>query len=238
MNKSKDQIPDRPPKGLDLLPDPLEWGSSLSPWVAKIRELGPKHRGRIARHLLALDDHDRYLRFGYIASEEQIKRYVEGLDFTRDAIFGIYNRKLELIAMAHLAFSVDKSFDACGEFGVSVNKAARGHGYGGKLFERAARHARNNGVHLMFIHALSENTAMIKIARKAGAEVEKDGSETEAYLRLPQATFDSRMTEMIEEQIAKTDYRLKVQAKQFWSFLKGLQEVRQGVQEARHKSGS
>jgi len=238
MNEPKDQNPELVPKGGDLLPHPLELGSRLSPWAANIRELGPKHRGRIQRHLLALDEHDRYLRFGYIASDEQIKRYVEGLDFTRDSIFGIYNRKLELIAMAHLAFSVDKSFDGCGEFGVSVNKAARGHGYGGKLFERAVRHARNDGVHLMFIHALSENTAMIKIARRAGAIVERDGSETEAYLRLPQATFDSRVTEMIEEQIAKTDYRLKVQAKQFWNFLKSVQEVRQGVQEGRHKSAS
>ena len=69
-----------------------------------IRSLGPGHRERIATHLLALDAHDRYLRFGYAANDEQIQRYVDGLDFERDEIFGIYNRKLELIAMAHLAF--------------------------------------------------------------------------------------------------------------------------------------
>jgi GNAT superfamily N-acetyltransferase len=240
MEEPKDQT-GKPPQGSGDLQShsfELEHGSRLAPWVANIRELGPRHRERIARHLLALDEHDRYLRFGYIATDEQIRRYVEGLDFERDAIFGIYNRKLELIAMAHLALSVDKSFDACGEFGVSVLKSARGRGYGGKLFERAVRHARNDGVHLMFIHALSENTAMLKIARKAGATVEKDGSETEAYLRLPPATFDSRVTEMIEEQIAQTDYRLKVQAKQFLDFLNSLQEVRRGVQDARHKSAS
>jgi len=88
----------------------------------------------------------------------------------------------------------------------------------------------------MFIHALSENTAMLKIARNAGATVERDGSESEAYLRLPPATFDSRVTELIEERLAQTNYRLKVQAKQFWDFLKNLQEVRRGVQDARHKS--
>lgn len=216
----------------------LEQDSRQASWAAAIRALGPRHRERIARHLLALDEHDRYLRFGYIASDEQIRRYVDGLDFERDDIFGIYNRRLELIAMAHLAHSVDSSFDACGEFGVSVSKAARGRGYGGKLFERAVIHARNEGVHLMFIHALSENTAMLKIARKAGATVVKDGPEANAYLQLPPATFDSRMTEMLEEQIAKTDYRLKVQAKQFWDFLARLQEVRRGVQDSRHKSGS
>lgn len=220
------------------LPFREENSSRLAPWVASIRKLGPGHRERIAKHLLALEGHDRYLRFGYAATDEQIRRYVDGLDFERDDIFGIYNRRLELIAMAHLAHSVDRNFDACGEFGVSVSKSARGRGYGGKLFDRAVMHARNEGVHLMFIHALTENTAMLKIARKAGATVERDGSESEAYLRLPPATFDSRITEMLEEQIAQTDYSLKRQAKQFWDFLAGLQEVRRGVRDARHKSSS
>lgn len=212
--------------------------SARAPWVAVIRRLGSRHRGRIARHLQALDERDRYLRFGYLANDAQIQAYVDTLDFERDAIFGIYNRKLELVAMAHLAHSVDKSFDACAEFGVSVLPSVRGHGYGSKLFGRAVRHARNEGVHLMFIHALSENKAMLNIARKAGASVEYDGSEASAYLRLPPATFESQVTEMVEEQLAQTDYRLKVQAKQFWEFLTGLQDVRRGVRDARHKSGA
>lgn len=229
--------PPSPRKQLDL-PFREESRSKLAPWVATIRQLGPGHRVRIARHLLSLDPHDRYLRFGYAANDEQIQRYVDGLDFERDDIFGIYNRRLDLIAMAHLAHSVDRNFDTCAEFGVSVAKSARGRGHGGQLFERAVIHARNEGVHLMFIHALSENTAMLKIARKGGATVEKDGSESEAYLRLPPATFDSRVTEMVEEQLAQTNYRLKVQAKQFWDFLSSLQEVRRGVREARHKTSS
>jgi GNAT superfamily N-acetyltransferase len=202
-----------------------------------IRSIGATHRERIATHLLALDEHDRSLRFGYAATDEQITRYVEGLDFDRDDIFGIYNRKLELIAMAHLAFSRDPDHLECAEFGVSVLKKARGRGYGAQLFERAEIHARNEGVELLFIHALSENTAMLKIARKAGATLERAGSETDAYLRLPPATLDSRMSEMLDERLAQTDYRLKVQAKSFWDFLAGVQEVRRGVQDARHRSG-
>ncbi|MDB5872483.1 MAG: family N-acetyltransferase [Ramlibacter sp.] len=204
--------------------------------VVPIRSLGPSHRERIATHLMALDPHDRYLRFGYSATDEQIQRYVEGLDFERDDIFAIYNRKLELIAMAHLAFSHDPDHLACAEFGVSVLKKARGRGYGARLFERAVIHARNEGVELLFIHALTENTAMLKIARNAGATLERAGSETDAFLRLPPATLDSRMSEMLEEQLALTDYRLKVQAKSFRDFLSGVQEVRRGVREGRHKS--
>ena len=73
-----------------------------APVVVPIRSLGPGHRDRIARHLLALGKDDRYLRFGYPATDEQVLRYVQDLDFERDDIFGIYNRRLELIAMAHL----------------------------------------------------------------------------------------------------------------------------------------
>lgn len=207
-----------------------------SPVIVPIRSLGPSHRDRIAAHLVALDADDRYLRFGYPATDEQIGRYVDGLDFDRDDIFGIYNRKLELIAMAHLAFAEQADHKSCAEFGVSVLKKARGRGYGSRLFERAVIHARNEGVDLMFIHALTENTAMLKIARNAGAKLERAGSETDAYLRLPPATLDSRMSEMVEEQVAQTDYRLKAQARSFREFLASVQDIRRGVREGRHKS--
>ena len=210
--------------------------SHTAPVLVPIRSIGPRHGERIAAHLLALAPHDRYLRFGYAANDEQIHRYVDGLNFERDEIFGIYNRKLELIAMAHLAFSSDAEHKSCAEFGVSVLALARGRGFGSRLFERAEIHARNEGVDMMFIHALSENTAMLNIARKAGARIERDGSESEAHLTLLPANLDSRMTEMLDEQIAQTDYRLKVQAKKFWAFLAMLQEVRRGVREGRDRT--
>ena len=72
--------------------------------------------------------------------------------------------------------------------------------------------------------------------RSAGAVLERAGSETDAYLRLPPATLDTRVSELVEQQLALTDYRLKQQVKTFWDFLSGVQEVRQGVREARHKS--
>lgn len=199
-----------------------------------IRSLGPSHRDRIAVHLLALEPHDRYLRFGYAASDEQVRRYVDSLDFHRDEIFGIYNRKLEMIAMAHLARSEQPAHQSCAEFGVSVLGKARGQGLGARLFDRAVMHARNEGVDLIFIHALSENTAMLRIAANAGATVQRDGPETEAYLKLPEATLDSRVTELVEEQFAQADYRLKAQAKQFWDFLTAVQEIRRGVRASQH----
>ena len=207
-----------------------------SPVLVPIRSIGPGERNRIARHLLDLDLHDRYLRFGYSASDEQIQRYVDALDFDRDEMFGIYNRRLELIAMAHVAFAPAGQPNDCAEFGVSVSKHARERGYGARLFERAVVTARNEGVGMLFIHALSENAAMLKIARKAGATVVRSGSESEAHLQLPEATLDSRMSEIALQHYAQVDFHLKARAKQFWSFLSSMQEVRSGMRDARSKS--
>jgi GNAT superfamily N-acetyltransferase len=196
--------------------------------------LSPRHRSRILTHLVSLPAQDRYLRFGYPATDEQIERYVLGLNFERDEIFGVFNRRLALVAMAHLAYSVDPQWATCAEFGVSVASRQRGKGLGGRLFQHAVVHARNQGVSMLFIHALSENVAMLKIARHAGARVERDGSESEAYLTLPEATLDSQLSGLVHEQMAQLDYQLKHQAQQFRRWLAMVQEIRQGVRDARH----
>lgn len=198
-------------------------GSSKRDVVVPIRSLGENHRARIAGHLKALDTHDRYFRFGFTANDEQIDRYVAGLDFERDEIFGIYNRHLQLIAMSHLAYSSDERLNSCAEFGVSVLAQSRGRGFGKRLFERAMMHARNQGVRMMFLQVLSENDVMLKIARHAGATVERDGAESEAHLRLPPSTLNSQVTELVEEHLAQANYQIKVQFKQFRDMVARMQ---------------
>jgi GNAT superfamily N-acetyltransferase len=204
-------------------------------WIP-VRILSTKHRPKISAHLKSMGPHDRYLRFGYAANDEQIENYVAKLDFARDDIYGVFNRRLEIVAMAHLAFSADPQWATCAEFGVSVDLKMRGRGLGARLFERAVMHARNQGVTLLFIHALSENTPMLKIARKAGARVERDGSESDAYLSLPLANIDSQVNELIVQGMADLDFQIKSRANQFSQLLNSLQEVRKGVRESRHKS--
>ena len=204
--------------------------------LVPISVLGVEHLDQISRHLLALSDRDRYLRFGYVANDEHIERYVQSLNFDRDEIYGVFNTDLDIIAMAHLALMRPDNGAPSAEFGVSVAAHARGRGYGARLFERAVTHARNKKVYQIYIHALSENAPMIRIARNGGAEIERDGSETEAYLRLPKRDLDSRLSEFVADQYAKTNYSIKEDAKRFWSFLAKVQEIRQGVREARHQA--
>lgn len=201
-------------------PGPASEGLS---WIP-IRSLSERHRPRISTHLLGLSESDRYLRFGHPATDEQVQRYVESLDFERDEVFGVFNRRLELIAMAHLAYlplPTKPVAPGTAEFGVSVVRRSRGRGYGARLFEHAVLHASNRGCKRMFIHALSENAAMLKIVRKAGATVERDGSEAEAWLKLPPDSISSQVGELVGHQIAEFDYQLKLHAQRLNKWLKG-----------------
>jgi RimJ/RimL family protein N-acetyltransferase len=210
------------------------WRDRVRPqWGVPMRVLAVRHRERMVTHLLALSASDRYLRFGYAANDEQIKHYVAGINFGHDQVLGIFDRRLQLLAVAHLAQASDPKFQSCAEFGVSVRISARGRGYGGLLFGRCITLARNHGVSLLFIHALTENTAMLNIARKAGAVVERHGSESEAHLQLPPANLRSRVREHIEQRAALANYQLKAQASQFWRVLRTVQEIRQGVRQAK-----
>lgn len=214
--------PGRPPP---LSVPPL--GEHAWRWVP-IRSLTEAHRPRVLNHLLSLPATDRYLRFGYAASDEQIGRYVDGIDFDRDEVFGIYNRRLALIAVAHLAFDRPAQLPAqppMVEFGVSVLPTARARGLGTRLFEHALIRARNRHTDTLFIHALSENAAMLKIARRAGATVERDGADSHAWLKLPPDTLASHVEEQLEIHAAEADYQFKRYARRWGRWLdiaKGL----------------
>ena len=197
-------------------------------WIP-IRSLAARHRPRILAHLLALSEADRYLRFGYAASDSQVAHYVDLIDFLRDEVFGIFNRRLELVAMAHLALMprADNSGEpAQAEFGVSVTAKSRGRGYGGRLFDHAVLHARNRQVDTLVIHALSENTSMLRIVRKAGATIDREGSESQAKLKLPSDDMASHIGEIIEDQAAELNYRFKVQARRVEDLIDKIGEVK------------
>ncbi len=188
-------------------------------WVP-IRALAPRHRPRILAHLLTLSPVDRHLRFGHVASDEQIGRYADHIDFDTDEVFGIFNRRLEVVAMAHLAHLPGDGSGRAAEFGVSVAAAARGRGWGRRLFEHAVLHARNRGVDTLLIQALVENAAMLHIARAAGAKVEADGPDALARLKLPPEDLASHVEELIEHQVAEWDYGVKVQSRRIDAWLK------------------
>jgi RimJ/RimL family protein N-acetyltransferase len=174
-----------------------------------VRELAAHHRSRLLKHFLALGEEDRSLRFGQVVGDHVIEAYVDSIDFDRDTVFGVYNERLEVIALGHLAYLKDNAEGRVAEFGVSVLESARGKGIGSAMFERAAIHGRNTKVRTLYMHCLSRNRAMMHIAKKAGMKVQYAYGEADAYLALPPADTASYLTEVLNEQIADLDYMLK-----------------------------
>lgn len=180
----------------------------LPAWLP-VRTLGPQHRERVLTHLLALGELDRYRRFGQAVTDDQIRSYAGQINFQRDEVFGIFDARLRLVAMAHLAFADDAG---TAEFGVSVLPRGRGRGLGSRLFDLAVLNARNRGAHTLVIHLARDNAPMLAIVRRSGASVRYEGSDAVAHLTLPQHNLGSQLGALAESQAADLDYRLKRQA--------------------------
>jgi GNAT superfamily N-acetyltransferase len=208
------------------------------PWVP-VRSLSERHRAKVLWHLLSLPHEDRYLRFGYAASDAQITSYVDRMDFAHDAVFGIFNRRLALVAVAHLAVLPEDPVAAGlqAEFGVSVLPAARRRGFATRLFEHCMLQASTRGVDCLLVHALTENKAMLAIARKAGASIEQLGLESEALLRLPAATWRDTVAAKLEDSAAEWDYLVKLQAKRIAHVLPASEDLRRDVAQAVESTG-
>ena len=193
-----------------------------------VKALGERDRRRVQRHFLALDRDDRLLRFGSMLQDEQVANYVAKIDFTKDIVFGVYNRLFQLVGVGHLAFTsrdarpdsihyTDK--EKVAEFGVSVSKSARGQGVGTRLFERAAIHCRNSDVDTLYMQCLSSNRTMMHIAKKAGMQIEREYGEADAHLHLPPPSPASVLAEALDEQFAKIDYTVKANVRAAFRWL-------------------
>jgi RimJ/RimL family protein N-acetyltransferase len=187
-----------------------------------VKSLAERDRRRVLRHFMGLDRDDRLLRFGSVLPDAQVEAYVAKLDFTKDILFGVYNRVFKLVGVGHLAFAsrdahpdsvqyTDK--EKVAEFGISVSKSARGQGIGTRLFERAAIHCRNSDVDTLYMQCLSSNRTMMHIAKKAGMEIRREYGEADAHLHLPPPSPGSVLAEALEEQFAKIDYTVKANAR-------------------------
>jgi len=170
------------------------------------RALPRLERAKFSAHLRALDHEDRRLRFGLALPDAAIDEYVARIDFDRDAVFGAFNDALQLAGAAHLARA-----DAHAELGLSVLPGHRGRGIGAALLARAHGHARNWGIGTLFMHCLTENGAMLHLARKQDMRILAESGEADARLELPPATPSSIAQALFDERVGLFDYALKSQ---------------------------
>jgi GNAT superfamily N-acetyltransferase len=174
---------------------------------APVTRLTEASRSELRDHFSRLPPEDIRLRFGSMLAASAIDDYVARIDFERDAVFGVHDEELALVGVAHVGFTEEFA-----ELGVSVLPTHRGRGVGGALLTRAAEHARNRFIDRLYVHCLSENAAMMQLAKEAGMKICVDAGEADAFLKLPPADPASVTGEFVEQRLALFDYALKAQA--------------------------
>lgn len=170
------------------------------------RHLNPSHRPALLAHFAALSRRDVYLRFGTYLSAESIAAYVNGIDFSRSTVLGVYGDELELLGVTHLCPE-----QGVIELGISVLANARRRGIGTLLMRRALSHARVVGAGQLFMHCLAENADLMRLARAAHASISFSHDEADGFIHVPPATPFSAAVEFTEEQMGVVDYTLKAQ---------------------------
>lgn len=158
----------------------------------------------LVRHFLALEGRDRRLRFGAVLGDAAISRYVRRIDYTGDVVMGVLDDEMRIVAVVHLAVAGVR-----GELGLSVLPGQRGQGLGEALLRRASLHARNLGLRFLAVHCLTENAAMMHLARKHGMRMVSQQGEAEGLLALPPADISSHLSSIFEQGSALFDYAVR-----------------------------
>ena len=151
-------------------------------------------RAALEKHFHALGSDDRRLRFGASISDAGLRQYVARIDFERDGLFAVRDETPRLLAVAHVAVGGGEP-----EMGLSVLPGFRGQGLGSAVFARGVMHLRNRGQRRVFMHCISENGAVMHLARKNGMRIVNAGAESDAYLALEPPTPHSRFAEWMQD---------------------------------------
>src|SRR3989441_11687500 len=185
-----------------------------------VRQLSRLEQLPLERHFLALGREDRRLRFGIGMNDLGVRLYVKRIDFENDAVFGVLDDELRLVGAAHLGRG-----DGHAELGVSVLPGHRRRGIGGALLARAHMHARNWDVRALFMHCLTENAAMMHLARKQGMDIITQAGKADAWLRLPPADATSNLRAVFQQRVALFDSALKLQLAYAMRIARALKSV-------------
>jgi RimJ/RimL family protein N-acetyltransferase len=151
-----------------------------------------------------IQGHDRYLRFGYMASDENIEKYIDHAfeEYGSKNSWFIVEDGNKVIATCHV--SLDDSGQA--EMGFTVNKDYRGKKIGQQLFFRGMTWACMKGVSSIYTHCLSENAVMQHIARKNDMTVVTlDVGEREATIKATKNQLQSYYEDKFMDNLAFID---------------------------------
>ena len=124
------------------------------------------HFRKLANHFIALTSGDRFLRFGWVATDVDIVAYVESLFVSAASVFAVAEPDGDISGVLHLEFARGGA-----NIGLSVSSWARNQGIGTSLLQRAGLLARARGVKTLFVRNLKFNSALQQLALRLGLNV-------------------------------------------------------------------
>jgi len=124
------------------------------------------HFRKLANHFVSLTSGDRFLRFGWVATDIDVVAYVESLFVSAANVFAVAEPDGDISGVLHLEFT-----DGGANLGLSVSSWARNQGIGTFLLQQAGLLARAGGLKTLFVRNLRFNSALQQLAARLGMNV-------------------------------------------------------------------
>lgn len=154
------------------------------------------------KHLLALDEGSRLLRFGFVVSDDVLNKLCDGFeeDPGHHILFCIENSSLEFIAIGHISTKGEM------ELAFSVLKEYQAQGMGNALIRRCIQWCRTHGILKGCMVCLSHNLAIRHLCTKHGIHFQSEYGETEATIDLDTPSIVTYVSEATDSNIGIIDY--------------------------------
>jgi hypothetical protein len=124
------------------------------------------HFRKLASHFVGLTSGDRFLRFGWVATDVDVVAYVESLFVSAASVYAVAEPDGDISGVLHLEFT-----NAGANLGLSVSSWARNRGIGAFLLQRAGLLVRARSLKTLFVRNLKFNSALQQLAVRLGLNV-------------------------------------------------------------------
>lgn len=165
-----------------------------------VKKLNINHKKDVLNHFLRLDSESIHSRFCTAMKDDNLKNYVEKINFSENGIFGVFNRNLDIVGVGEIVNYKTKTDNKEAEIGFSVEKEYQGKGLGNKLMQKMVRYAKINNIDTVYMYSQRSNNASIHLAKKYGLETRFEGYESIAKIDV-QKNNETPISETIHENI-------------------------------------
>lgn len=185
-----------------------------------IKRLYPSHKDEVLAHFLRLDEQTIYNRFCAPLRPDNLKMYVDKIDFKNSGIFGVFDDNLNIIGLGECVMydKPDINGNIQAEVGFSVEQAHQGKGLGNKLMKRIIRFAKSKNTHILHMYCLRTNQKSLHLAKKYGLKTQFSDGESQAIIEMSDNLPElEQFNEQIEDTLASIALIQKEQIKQWES---------------------